>query len=170
MTVDRTGMRSIDPTTVDGVSVPDERIPAGVLADSLGSVRKLSAELDADGFAVNHYELAPGQSFTIAPHAHTDQEELFVVLSGDVTFEGDEESETVGSGELLYVPPGTYQLGTNHGDQTATALALGVPREYPGDTHWQMTCEACDDVTVHDVVETEDGEAYECTACGTRFD
>lgn len=98
------------------------------LTDALG---------DSD-VAVNHYRLAPDERFSTGLHAHLDQEELFIVVDGEATFEtldwsdgaGAVESEhvVVGVGELIRFAPGEYQSGWNDGDCRLEAYAIGVPR------------------------------------------
>lgn len=175
-------MEHVDPTDVEGMSPPAEQLPDGVMADAVGTVRLLSDQLGTTHLAINQYELAPGESFTISAHAHAEQEELFVVLSGQITFEtgpaaadgestdaGDAENAVVVSaGELLRVPPGEFQLGTNRDSEPATALALGAPKEYAEGGQWKFVCADCGTYTVHDHRTGED-EAYVCLACGAEF-
>lgn len=155
---------------VEPVGPNDEQIPPSAAADSVGAIRALSDELDTDGVSINHYELAPGESFTVSIHRHGVQEELFYIESGTVTFESDEAETTVKAGEIIRIPPGTFQLGTNHGDDPATGLAIGAPREYEEETEWLVGCTECGGQTVHVFGESEaDGQyRYECTNCGTE--
>lgn len=162
---------SFEKVTIDAVEPvgpSDEDIPPGAEADSVGGIRVLSDELDTDGVSVNYYELNPGESFTVSIHRHGVQEELFYIVSGTVTFESEEERTTVESGEIIRIPPGTFQLGTNYGDEPATGLALGAPRDYEEETEWLVECGECGNRTVHIFGEAEvAGEfRYECTDCG----
>ena len=104
--------------------------------------RSLTDALGATALAVNHYRIPPGEGFPSGLHAHGDQEELFVVLGGEATFEtlvprddGDGENEvderedaetgeggtaeyeagevTVDAGEAIRFAPGEYQSGRN---------------------------------------------------------
>jgi len=164
---------SFEKVTIDAVEPVgprDEDIPPGAEADSVGGIRVLSDELDTDGISVNYYELTPGESFTVSIHRHGVQKELFYIVSGTVTFESESEEMTVESGEIIRIPPGTFQLGTNYGDEPATGLALGVPREYEEETEWLVECEECGHRTVHIFSEAEvDGEyRYECADCGSE--
>ncbi|WP_284012612.1 cupin domain-containing protein [Halobaculum litoreum] len=128
----------------------------------------LSDELDTDGVSVNHYTLDPGESFRVSTHRHGVQEEIFYIVSGAVTFGSDAAETTVEAGELVRIPPGTSQLGTNDGDTPATGLAIGAPREYEEETEWLVECPDCDERTVHTFGEaaTEGEYRYECTGCG----
>lgn len=135
--------------------------------DSVGAARPLAEPLGATGLSVNYYRLAPGESFTVSPHRHSAQEEVFYVQSGTATFETDAGDATVSAGEIVRIPPGTFQLGTNRGDERVVALALGAPREYQDDTEWLVDCEACGERTIHVFGETDaEGEyVYRCTEC-----
>lgn len=98
------------------------------------------------------------------------------MLSGTATFEvfelsasGPERSEvvTVTAGEVVRVPPGTFQFGENRGDEPVTALTLGVPREYKG-TKYLIDCVDCGERTAQTFERDDDaGEAVcRCTDCG----
>jgi len=69
--------------------------------------RPLSNELDADDVAVNYYELAPGDSFGFGYHRHADQEEVFHVQRGTVTFETEDGDVDVSAGEAIRFAPAT---------------------------------------------------------------
>lgn len=156
--------------TVEPVGPSDEDIPPGAVANSVGGIRALSDELDTNGVSVNHYELDPGESFTVSIHRHGVQEELFYIVSGTVTFKSDAEETTVEAGEIIRIPPGEFQLGTNTGEDRATGLAIGAPRDYEEETEWLVLCEECGERTVHlfDEAETEGEYRYECTSCGSE--
>ena len=55
---------------VEPVGPNDEQIPPGAEADSVGAIRVLTGALDTDGVSINHYEFAPGESFTVSIHGH----------------------------------------------------------------------------------------------------
>ena len=68
---------------VDIDAVDNQPSPMGV-----HDVRKpVSTALGTDHFAMNYFELAPGESFSGGLHTHHDQEEGFYVEEGTVTFE-----------------------------------------------------------------------------------
>jgi hypothetical protein len=63
--------------------IPTENSPLGV-----HSLRKpVSSALGTEHFAMNYFELQPGESFSGGLHTHHDQEEVFYVLEGEVEFE-----------------------------------------------------------------------------------
>ena len=132
--------------------------------------RSLTDALGATDLAVNHYRIPPGEGFPSGLHAHGDQEELFVVLDGEATFEtlvprshagstadegGGREAATVtvAAGEAVRFAPGEYQSGRNAGNEDLTALALGAPRDSE-DVRIPLACPECG----HDYLHPEVGE------------
>jgi uncharacterized cupin superfamily protein len=136
--------------------------------------RPLTAALGATDLAVNYFELSPGDSFAFGYHAHSDQEEVFYVQSGTVTFETEEGPVEVGPGELVRFAPGEYQRGVNENEERAVALALGAPKE-SGDLDLRRECPDCGERTSNTIRRAEGGAALVtiCEDCGAetgRFD
>jgi uncharacterized cupin superfamily protein len=165
MTMEKVTIENVEPD-----APPDENVPDGAAANSVGDARQLTGPLGTTGLAINYYELAPGESFTLSAHRHSDQEELFYVRSGTATFETEAGDLTVEAGEVLRVPPSTFQLGTNRGDERVTALTLGAPREYRGQTQWLVDCDDCGERTVHvfEKAEARNDLVCRCTDCDTE--
>jgi len=134
--------------------------------------RDVSAALGATDVAVMYYELEPGEAFSGGFHAHLDQEELFVVLEGEATWdtEAGEAAVTVGAGEAVRFAPGEFQHGYNDADEPLRALAIGAP---PGmdETVARFTCPACGERGDHDVdIDEQRGVTVtECRACGNEI-
>ncbi|MFT4946507.1 MAG: mannose-6-phosphate isomerase-like protein (cupin superfamily) [Natronomonas sp.] len=135
----------------------------------------VSEQLDAADFAMNYYVLDPGEEFTGSLHAHLDQEEAFVILEGEATFEhkesldADSETVTVGEEEMIRFPPGEYQQGRNESDETVRALALGAPQEST-DVRIAAPCRACGESEYLAFVMTDSGPMMECPECGESFE
>ena len=99
--------------------------------------RTLADPLGTTDIAINHYVLDPGERFAASLHAHPDQEEVFVILAGEATFETrpsgertvNEREVTVGENEAIRFGPGEFQSGRNATDERVVALALGAPRD-----------------------------------------
>lgn len=91
--------------------------------------RPVSKALGTEDVAINYYELAPGDSFSPGLHTYFDQEEVFYIQSGTVTFETKADDAVVESGEIVRFAPGDYQRGRNESDERVVALAIGAPRE-----------------------------------------
>jgi mannose-6-phosphate isomerase-like protein (cupin superfamily) len=89
--------------------------------------RKLAGPLDTSNLAINRYVLEPGEQFAESLHAHMDQEEVFVVLKGEVTFELRDSGVTIGEDDVVRFAPGEFQLGKNDSEGRVVALALGAP-------------------------------------------
>lgn len=110
--------------------------------------RSLSDPLGTTDVAINRYRLAPGEGLPGGLHAHADQEEVFVVLEGEATFEVLETADgagteiTVGEGEIVRFAPGEFQSGRNDGDGELVVLALGAPRDSE-DVRIPVACEEC---------------------------
>jgi uncharacterized cupin superfamily protein len=130
--------------------------------------RGLADPLGAENVAVNHYRLDPGERFSGGLHAHFDQEELFLVVEGEATFETLDGEVTVGAGEAVRFGPGEYQSGYNDGDRPVVAFALGAPRD-SDDVRIPRECPACGHENVR-VVPAEDGEGFDqvCPECGAE--
>ena len=127
----------------------------------------LSTELGTEHLAINYFELAPGDQIGWDYHRHRDQEEVFVVLSGTLTFETDEGDVRVGTDEAIRFAPDEFQLGHNREDERATVLALGAPRG-SRELEYRRRCEHCDEETIQDVeLDRERGVfLVHCTDCG----
>jgi mannose-6-phosphate isomerase-like protein (cupin superfamily)/ribosomal protein S27AE len=141
--------------------------------------RPVSDALGTENFAMNYLELEPGESFSGGLHAHHDQEEVFYVQSGTATFELTEEPDsstteavTVEAGEVIRIPPGTFQEGYNDADndEPVEGFALGAPASRHD---WDalesvMHCSACGEETAQATTLTDDGSfRFTCGDCGT---
>lgn len=147
--MERIALADLDPTAVgDG-----------------GARRVLTGPLGAAHVAVNHYRVPPGEELPGGLHAHLDQEEVFVVLSGEATFETLAAGEvTVGPRSAVRFAPGEYQSGRNDGDVDLVVLALGAPRD-TDDVRVPVPCPDCG----FDGLRLEtggDGLTFGCPDCG----
>ncbi|MFC7212035.1 cupin domain-containing protein [Natronoarchaeum sp. GCM10025321] len=148
--------------------VEDELSPLGV-----HSVRKpVSAVLGATEFAMNYFELEPGESFSGGLHTHHDQEEVFYVEEGTATFDVgiERESVEVAADELIRFPPGEFQEGYNDGSETVVGWAIGAP----GASHdWdalqsRIYCPECEEETTQDTTMVDGTFQFTCTECGAE--
>ena len=140
--------------------------------------RPISTALGFTDFAMNYFELEPGESFSGGLHTHHDQEEVFYVLEGTATFEvgtSDEDGDEVPveTGDVIRFAPGEFQHGYNDSDERVVGVAFGAP----GATHdWDeieaiVHCRECDDERGHGLAIT-DGGAFKmtCLECETAFE
>jgi uncharacterized cupin superfamily protein len=98
----------MEKVAIDDVDI--ETSPLGV-----HSVRRpVSRALGTSDFAMNYFELEPGDSFSGGLHTHHDQEEVFHVQEGTATFEvgRDRETREVAPGECIRFSPGEFQVAT----------------------------------------------------------
>ncbi|MFB6152276.1 MAG: cupin domain-containing protein [Haloarculaceae archaeon] len=150
---------------MERISVDDPERWMGPAADK----RALSRALGTTDLALNYYELAPGDSFAFGYHRHPDQEEVFYVLEGTVTFETESGEVTVSADEAVRFAPGEWQRGRNAGDERVVALAMGAPGD-ARETEMLRECPDCGGRTENAVEMTDDREALvtRCTECGAE--
>ncbi|MFB6104008.1 MAG: cupin domain-containing protein [Halobacteriaceae archaeon] len=154
-----------------------QRVRLDEMDDRMGPAavqRPLTDVLGLADVAINYYELAPGDSFAYGFHAHADQEEIFYIQEGTVTFRTAEDPIEVSAGELVRFGPGEYQRGINDGEDRVLALAIGAPQD-SGATEILRACETCDGETPHAIELADDRSAVlaRCLECDTvtgRFD
>ena len=131
--------------------------------------RGLSNHLDTEDLAINYYALDPGQSLSGGMHTHMDQEEVFYVVEGTVTFQTPEAEVSVGPHEAIRFARGDFQTSVNDGDDDAVVLALGAPRGSE-DIRVPMECRECGDSDTLRFLMDEDGQRLRCPECGNEFD
>jgi uncharacterized cupin superfamily protein len=103
--------------------------------DDLGEgpgFRKVRRALGVTAFGVNAVVLAPGSAGR--RHYHERQEELYLVVSGEIEFEfGDGGRRTLGPGGLARVSPATVRRLRNTSDsEEATYFCVGGADGYVG--------------------------------------
>lgn len=139
--------------------------------------RPVSQALGTEHFAMNYFELNPGESFSGGLHTHHDQEEVFYIEEGSVTFRRPpgKENIVVAEGEAIRFEPGEFQTGVNESDngETVVGWAFGAP----GSRHdWNeleslVYCRRCEEETRHSTTLTEEGAfRLECNQCGNTWE
>ena len=102
--------------------------------DGLGDgpgFRKIRAELGVQAFGVNAVVLPPG--YASGRHYHERQEELYIVLRGEIEFRLGEETRTLGPGGLARVDPATVRGYRNASDSDeAVYVCVGGAGGYVG--------------------------------------
>ena len=129
--------------------------------------RRLAAELDVANLAMNHYTVPAGERLA-GLHAHADQEEVFVVLMGEVGFETLDGRSRVAEGEAVRFPPGEFQSCRNPTDREAVVLALGAPPE-SDDLRVPVGCSVCDG-DEHRLAFPDGEERLVCPNCGAEIE
>jgi uncharacterized cupin superfamily protein len=92
--------------------------------------QRLRAQLGVSSFGMNLIILEPGQRGRV--HAHEHQEEVFVVLEGELALGLEGEDHLMGTGELVRVGPAVRRQLVNKGDERLVLLALGGTGEHVG--------------------------------------
>lgn len=159
----------MEKVAIDEVDI--QRSPLGV-----HSVRRpVSTALGTEHFAMNYFELEPGESFSGGLHTHHDQEEVFYVEEGTTVFDVgmDREEVVVEAGELIRFEPGEFQTGWNRSDdERVVGWALGAPQSKHD---WEeiesiVDCRDCGEETPHGLELTDEGRfKMTCLDCGTAF-
>jgi mannose-6-phosphate isomerase-like protein (cupin superfamily) len=110
--------------------VEDGTARARILPDAADRFVPLRRQLGVTSFGMNEIVLAPGERGRI--HLHERQEEVFLVLGGELTIGLDGEEETLEKGELIRVAPGIRRQLVNRGPEPLLLLALGGDGEHVG--------------------------------------
>lgn len=92
--------------------------------------QSLRRELGIVGFGMNVITLAPRQRGRI--HDHERQEEVYVVLDGELTLGVDGEEQVIARNGVVRVPSGVRRQLVNRGTSTLRLLALGADGEHAG--------------------------------------
>jgi mannose-6-phosphate isomerase-like protein (cupin superfamily) len=90
----------------------------------------LRRQLGVTSFGMNQIVLLPGQRGRI--HRHERQEEVYLVLEGNLTLIIEAEESELGEGELIRVAPGVRRQLVNRGPGRLTLIALGGAGEHRG--------------------------------------
>ena len=130
--------------------------------------RGLSDPLETTDLALNRYRLDPGERFSGGMHAHMDQEEVFVIVKGEATFETMDGEVTVGEAEVIRFAPGEFQSGKNDSDEEVVAFAMGAPRDSE-DVRLPQNCPECGHDNVR-AIPGDDGFDLQCPDCGAELD
>ena len=93
--------------------------------------RKVRAKLGVESFGVNAVVLPA--AYATKPHYHERQEELYLVLDGEIEFTLGDDKVTLGRNGMVRVSPGTVRsLRNTSPDTEATYFAVGAAGGYVG--------------------------------------
>jgi uncharacterized cupin superfamily protein len=98
--------------------------------DSGERFQRLRAELGVSTFGLNLILLAPGQAGRI--HRHEHQEEVYVVLDGELSLYVEGEEHVLGKGALARVAPNVRRQLVNRRPRRVVLLALGGAAAHEG--------------------------------------
>jgi uncharacterized cupin superfamily protein len=133
------------------------------------TARRVAEALGTADVGLVHYDLDPGQNLSGGVHTHMDQEEIFYVMDGTLTFRTLEDEIEVGAGEVVRFAPGDFQQGLNEGDEPVTALGIGAPKGST-DVRVPQPCGACGESDTLRFVPGDDGMELQCPDCGKTFE
>jgi uncharacterized cupin superfamily protein len=105
----------------------------------------LRRDLGVKGFGLNLLRLEPGQRGRV--HAHERQEEVYVVLDGELTLLLEDEEVVVGRDGVVRVAAHVRRQLVNRGPEPLRLLAIGAQGEHQGRdgiawTDWDQPREA----------------------------
>lgn len=111
-------------------SSADQVTFTSVNPDNPERFQSLRRELGASSFGMNVISLEPLERGRI--HAHREQEEIYLVLEGELTLIVEGEEHTLKKHELTRVPPPVRRQIANRGPDRLLLLALGGAGEHVG--------------------------------------
>lgn len=89
----------------------------------------LTAEESEGRFSIVDETFFPGMN-SAPGHSHHFHSEVFFVIEGSMEWTVGDETDTLGPGDLVYVPPGTVHLTRVLGDEPVRALMIYEPAGY----------------------------------------
>jgi mannose-6-phosphate isomerase-like protein (cupin superfamily) len=98
--------------------------------DATERFTSLRRPLGVATFGINQVVLQPGQRGRI--HRHARQEEVYLVLEGQLTVSLEGEEAVLGEGELMRVAPSVRRQLINRGPSRVVLIALGADGEHKG--------------------------------------
>ena len=96
--------------------------------DSGERFQRLRRELGVQSFGLNLLTLHPGQRSRV--HRHEHQEEVYLVLEGELTLVVEGTEHTLGRGRLARVPASVRRQLVNRGSERLALIALGGSGEH----------------------------------------
>jgi mannose-6-phosphate isomerase-like protein (cupin superfamily) len=98
--------------------------------DNAGVRQPLRKDLGVEAFGIGLMVLQPLQQLRV--HTHDRQEEVYLVLSGELTLIVEGNDHLLGAGELARVGPGVRRQLVNRGSYRVEVLALGAAGQHEG--------------------------------------
>ena len=91
----------------------------------VGNVEFLARTADTPRFTFAIIEIAAGR--VLEPHVHTDEDDAFLIMEGELTFDLDDGPVAAGPGTFVLVPPGVEHGFTNYGSEPVRMLNIHAP-------------------------------------------
>ena len=91
----------------------------------VGNVEFLARSVDSPRFNFGIIEIAPGRE--LEAHIHTDEDDAFYIVEGEMTFTFDDQQVTAPPGTFVLVPPGIEHGFRNAGARPVRMLNIHAP-------------------------------------------
>lgn len=125
-------------------NMPPRHVPAGggrAVDFPLHPVRQLVAGGDlAANVSLVEIDMAP-RSPGAPPHRHTNEDEIYIVLAGEITFLMDRDVVTAGPGDTVVLPRGGWHGTWNEGAEPARAMTF-ISQDSPFEHFFDRVAEA----------------------------
>ena len=113
--------------------MPYAIVDAGDVEPSFGNVfRQIRQRLGVSAFGINQVDLPPGGAGREHDHAESGQEEVYLVLAGELTLLADGQEYVVRADGVVRVAPFIRRQLVNAGDEPVVLVALGGAGEHVG--------------------------------------
>ena len=99
-------------------------VPAG-RGHRVGNVEFLARTVDTPRFTFGIIEIQPGR--VLEEHVHTDEDDAFYILDGEMTFVLGAEEAVAPPGTFVLVPPGVAHAFRNDGTTPVRMLNIHAP-------------------------------------------
>ena len=91
----------------------------------IGNVEFLARSADTPRFTFAWIEIVAGR--VLEPHVHDDEDDAFLIVEGELTFDLDDGPVTAGPGTFVLVPPGVEHGFHNAGEVPVRMLNIHAP-------------------------------------------
>lgn len=96
--------------------------------ETIGNWQLVRRTLELESFGINVVEIAPGEQIPEHDEIDRDQEELFLVLGGELTLVIDGEGHAAPTGTFARLDPEHKRTMRNDGERAAEVLIVSAPR------------------------------------------
>jgi mannose-6-phosphate isomerase-like protein (cupin superfamily) len=91
----------------------------------IGNVEFLARTTDTPRFTFAWIEIQPGR--VLEPHVHDAEDDAFLIIEGEMTFDLDDGPVAAGPGTFVLVPPGVEHGFRNEGEVPVRMLNIHAP-------------------------------------------
>jgi mannose-6-phosphate isomerase-like protein (cupin superfamily) len=107
------------------MDAPQPIVVASGAGHRLGNVEFLARTADTPRFNLGIIEIAPGRE--LEAHVHTDEDDAFYILEGEMTFLFGGEAAAAPPGTFVLIPPGVRHGFRNDGATSVRMLNIHAP-------------------------------------------